>query len=227
MTADRRSLLASVAQELEQNREGYIAASSELEYEYACQYVRCLTQALELSTADMASYSPLRDGFMAENVDWILKAEALRGNGKVMLSGHNGHVQQTDSTYTVMGRLLADKYSDDYFVIGTDYYKTTCNFPAGEGRANHSFKSGDPLAKEVKVLDDNMAYMSFSSVTAPAVRAVIDAPMKMGSLGESYTWYMKVFPQTYRIEEIPTELYDAMIFVYKATPTEIDMTGAQ
>ena len=223
IASERRSHLTTTAEDLAQNREAYIAASSELEYEYACHYIDCLTQNLDLSQADMAQYSTLRDEYMAANVDWILKAEALRGNEKLMLAGHNGHVQKNDSSYAVMGRKLAENYGDAYFVIGTDYYKTTCNFPAGEGRANHSFKSGDPLAKAVKGADENMLYMDFADVTEPSLRAIIDAPMKMGSLGESYVWYMKVFSQTYRVEEIPTELFDAMIFVYKATPTEIDV----
>lgn len=42
--------------------------------------------------------------------------------------------------------------------------------------------------------------------------------MTMGSLGEGYTFLMKLLPQSYRTADIPTELYDAMIFVYSASP---------
>lgn len=44
------------------------------------------------------------------------------------------------------------------------------------------------------------------------------AAMTMGSLGEGYTFLMKLLPQSYRTADIPTELYDAMIFVYSASP---------
>lgn len=40
----------------------------------------------------------------------------------------------------------------------------------------------------------------------------------MGSLGEGYTFLMKLLPQLYRTADIPAELYDAMIFVYSASP---------
>lgn len=42
--------------------------------------------------------------------------------------------------------------------------------------------------------------------------------MTMGSLGEGYTFLMKLLPQSYRTADIPAELYDAMIFVYSASP---------
>ena len=43
----------------------------------------------------------------------------------------------------------------------------------------------------------------------------------MGSLGEEYYFFMKFLPITYIIRETPTKLYDAMIFLYDATPIEI------
>lgn len=46
----------------------------------------------------------------------------------------------------------------------------------------------------------------------------VDAAMTMGSLGEGYTFLMKLLPQSYRTADIPAELYDAMIFVYSASP---------
>ena len=51
--------------------------------------------------------------------------------------------------------------------------------------------------------------------------SVLKRPMSMGSLGEFYGWYMNFLPKTYRIKMKPVQLYDAMIFVPNATPTEI------
>ena len=53
------------------------------------------------------------------------------------------------------------------------------------------------------------------------LKELITNPMKMGCLGESYAFYMKLFPQTYRIEATPLDLYDGMIFVTDASPTNI------
>ena len=43
----------------------------------------------------------------------------------------------------------------------------------------------------------------------------------MGSLGEGYTPIMKFVPYSYRIEKSPKEIFDSMIFVYEASPTDI------
>ena len=35
------------------------------------------------------------DKMMAENIMWILKQEEARGNGRIFISGHNGHVKKS------------------------------------------------------------------------------------------------------------------------------------
>lgn len=44
----------------------------------------------------------------------------------------------------------------------------------------------------------------------------------MGSLGELYNGLMiRLLPRSHRILAVPAEVYDAMIFVTEATPTNI------
>ncbi len=43
----------------------------------------------------------------------------------------------------------------------------------------------------------------------------------MGSLGEGYTWMMRIVESSYRPKALPVSLYDAMIFVYEGEPIEI------
>ena len=45
--------------------------------------------------------------------------------------------------------------------------------------------------------------------------------MLMGSLGEGYSFLNKILPNSYRINDVPAELYDGMIIVINATPTDI------
>lgn len=45
--------------------------------------------------------------------------------------------------------------------------------------------------------------------------------MTMGSLGEGYSFLMKLIPASHRVQDVPAELYDAMIFVYKASPIDL------
>ena len=43
----------------------------------------------------------------------------------------------------------------------------------------------------------------------------------MGTLGEGYSWFMRLLPPSYRMFQPPAVLYDSMIFVADATPTKI------
>ena len=105
-----------------------------------------------------------RDKMMAENIMWILKQEEARGNGRIFISGHNGHAKKSgnyDANNKVMGNLLADEIGNEYFVIGTDFYKTTCTLPVDENgkRKNYIFYSYDPMiyvsdAHPIEVIED-------------------------------------------------------------------------
>ncbi|MGL4736253.1 MAG: hypothetical protein ACRCW2_02250 [Cellulosilyticaceae bacterium] len=43
----------------------------------------------------------------------------------------------------------------------------------------------------------------------------------MGTRGESYSWLMRILPPSYRMFQPPAVLYDSMIFVANASPTQI------
>ena len=66
----------------------------------------------------------LRDSVMAENIKWI--AEELYPNKKIVLWGHNAHIQSGpfNSLKTKwMGQFLEEAYGEDYFSIGLFAYK--------------------------------------------------------------------------------------------------------
>ena len=189
-----------------------------------------LLQNMELSEAlnDAGAYPALRDRLMAENALWILEQEQARGNRCIFVSGHNGHIEQF-GTYgpedKVMGNLLADELGDGYFAIGTDFYKTTCNLPKGSDgkRLTHTFYSHDPLAKASEKCGFDLAYLDFSAVPeTSALYGQLRDYTWMGSLGESYSpIIMSLLPMSYRVWRSPQTVYDAMIFVANAHPTEI------
>ena len=73
---------------------------------------------------------------------------------------------------------------------------------------------------------DNMEELSIEEAfekinEAKQVNSVIHNNMTMGSLGEGYSFLNKILPNTYRINAVPSELYDGMIIVTEATPTVI------
>lgn len=187
------------------------------------QAARCCLQNQELSNAANADYAKIRDHYMAENIAWIYEHAQEVDSTLLMIAGHNGHVAKKRTFVTFMGEDLFDKYGDAYYVIGTDFYKTECNLPGKNGkRVTHKFYSADPLANTANALGMDMAYLDFEKINeAEQLNSVIHKNMTMGSLGEGYSFLNKILPNTYRINAVPSELYDGMVIVTEATPTVI------
>lgn len=185
-----------------------------------------LGKAMQNGIAGMA----LRDKFMAENTMWILEQEEARGNSRIFISGHNGHVDQFssyDNENKYMGHILADEIGEEaYFVIGTDFYKTKNNMPKDSGeRTTFTVYSYDPLAKAAKKSGYDICWLDFSKIPEESVlKSEVTGYCYMGSLGENQMTLlnrivMRVFPFTYRIWGSPARMYDGMIFVTEAHPT--------
>ncbi|MBP5221838.1 MAG: erythromycin esterase family protein [Lachnospiraceae bacterium] len=207
-------------QDMDEKREAYIERTDEETFAFARQSLVCLVKHAGLLSA--AVYAEYRDEAMYENVNWILEREEELHQSKIMISAHNGHVTKAVSTgYINLGSRIYKEYQDAYYVIGTDYDRTSCNLPDSKGnRANHSFASGDPIAKELPKTPGKRYLLQFSDVPQGTVLYdTIHEKMKMGSLGEQYSLLIKLIPQCHRIERVPADLYDAMIFVKKASPT--------
>lgn len=192
--------------------------------EIYAQAARCCIQNQELSKAFGTDYSKIRDHYMAENISWIYEHVQEVGESTLMISGHNGHVTKKSTFITFMGEEIFEKCGDAYYVIGTDFYKTECNLPGKNGkRITRKFYSADPLANTAHALGMDMTYLDFNKMSkSEKMHEVINQKMLMGSLGEGYSFLNKILPNTYRINDIPFELYDGMIVVTNATPTVIE-----
>ena len=184
--------------------------------------------ALGRVMSEAGAGNALRDRMMAENAMWILKQEQARGNRRIFVSGHNGHVEQFGSygpEDKVMGNLLADALGEGYFVIGTDFYRSTCNLAKGTDgkRIQRTFYSHDPLAKASRACGFEESYLDFSAIPGDsALKEQTDAYTWMGTLGDGYNaLFMRVLPASYRVWRSPSTVYDAMIFVADAHPTKI------
>lgn len=175
-----------------------------------------------------------RDRYMADNTMWILAQEEKRGNDMIFISGHSGHLEQSGtyagSEHKVMGNLLTDMIGRDaYFAIGTDFYKTTCNFPTGSGkRVNRTFYSRDPLAKASCKNGYDVSWLDFSVIPAESGLAeMVNGYIFMGSLGENPMdgpngILYRFLPYAYRVWRAPSDLYDGMIFVTEAHPISVN-----
>lgn len=169
----------------------------------------------------------LRDEYMADNIMWILEQEEQRGHTQIFVSGHNGHIEK-HGTYAgtanpVTGAILYERLGDEYFAIGSDFYKARVNLPGtNDSREKHTFFSHDPLANASNEAGYDISYLDFNSVPQDsALRNEIDGYIWEGSLGEGYSPLMSVIPMSYRTWRSPSDMYDAMIYVSYAHPTDI------
>lgn len=165
-----------------------------------------------------------RDEMMKNNVSWALEIEEREHNGALMISCHNDHMSQIQATaFTFLGVFLQEEYGDAYFTIGTDYYVTDDNiYGLKGGRDILHVCSDDKLAYQVKSLPENQYYLDFSKVNADSkLGKVIRSKVSMGSLGERYNSFYKFVKKLHQLKHVPIEKYDAMIFVYQATPIEV------
>lgn len=193
----------------------------------AIHFADILLQNIELGKYidDSGELNAQRDRMMMENTLWVLQQEQARGNSLIMISGHNNHIMQCANAGTpVLGSLLADNLGDGYFAIGTDFYRSVCNLPkpyTGK-RITHTFYSYDPLAKASEKRGFDVSFLDFSKIPEDsALTKYIANNISMGSLGESYSALMNFVPRSYRVQRIPQDAYDAMIFVANAAPIEI------
>ena len=189
----------------------------------SCDCVLKSKELGELEAATYIDYNNVRDKAMAEVVSKIASLEKELGHDMIYITGHNGHMGTNKLYYTTMGQNIKEEFGDKYYIIGTDYYKTTCNITNGEGRGNYKFCSADPLAYQAKDFD-NMYCIRFSDVldkSAGATYETISQPMNVGSLGESYTPMMHFMPTSHRVNMEVYKGFDAMIYVYKATPIKV------
>ncbi len=201
----------------------------------AIQFADVLLQNIELgrSISDPNLVTSLRDKLMAQNVMWILEQEEARGNSRIFISAHNGHMEQEgyyDTENKVMGTILEHEIGEEaYFAIGTDFYKTKNNMPNGKnGRTTLTVFSTDPLANAAKKCGYDTCWLDFSEVPEDsALNPQITDYCYMGNLGENQMNFlgkaiMRAVPYTYRVWRSPSTTYDGMIFVTNAHPITVE-----
>lgn len=177
----------------------------------------------ELDFNDYVKVNNVRDELMAGNVKWISDFEKAKRNNLLLISGHNGHIAKSEKFYEPMGSHLKKIFGEKYFIIGTDFYKGIVNINEvgpDKKRSNHVFVSANPLAYSARKFKGKY-YLDFTKVKDGETFDLVNKEINMVSLGEGYSPLMKFMPRTYRVKEVPKDLYDAMIFVYYAKPIAV------
>ena len=165
---------------------------------------------------DMVRYGEYRDEKMKDTVIEIYEKTGY----PIMITGHNGHVGYAGSYVKTMGAYIKEEMGDDYYVIGTDYFVTKCNINTNGTRKNHTSYSADPLAYRAKRL--GTYYLDFTAASQNETLAkLLSEKMPTGSLGEGWNFLNAVIAGSVRVYAPVNTMYDAMIFVYEATPLNL------
>lgn len=208
---------------MQREKERYIAASSPEAFELADQYAASIQQNATLRSGS-SSYSELRDQFMAEKVRWIVEFEKSQGRGKVLIAGHNGHIEKSAAApqYRSMGSRLGEQFGEAYFAIGTEFLESTFNAAsaAGGGRQQFSVRNNSDLNKAFAASGMEIAYLDIASaLDNPALAPLLTSNQPMSNIGDSFASWYTFLPVFYTLQMTPSEAYDGLIFVRSATPT--------
>lgn len=205
---------------MEEKRDYYISMSDEKSYGIAYACAECILQNATIQSGSV-TYNVARDQYMADKVTTIMKLEP---NKRIMISGHNGHIQKKSSnaSYTCMGELLAGEYGTEYYTIGTDFIEGEVNVINGAGdEQNIHFKSENALKTQIQNLDGNIFYLNIATALEnPALSDILNHPLRMISIGNDFSGGQKLLEAFYTVNDIPADCYDGIIILKTVTPTE-------
>lgn len=212
--------MAVFLSEMKEKREEYIAQSDEKSYKIAYACGECILQNATMQSGSV-SYSEARDQYMADKVSTILDIEQT---GRLMISGHNGHIQKKspNSSFTCMGELLADSYQEAYFTIGSDFIQGEVNVIGGTGEAtNVSIESHNALKDQIQDLEGNVFYFDIAKASENSELAeIMNQPVRIISIGNELSGIQASMESFYTTKDVPAENYNGLILFKTVTPTE-------
>lgn len=227
LTDDRRAKIKNEMADAKKAIEDISAGAQDFDTICAIKVTDNVCAAMDYGMQPSEEMSDFRDAAMAENVSWILDLEKEIGSGKIMLAGHDGHIAKKGQSIfmkTTMGGVLKEKYGDAYYSLGTDFFKGKSNirvYMGGPGeykRKDYYVTTADPIAYQAKYVDGKRFYMDFGSLSPDnnaKLYDIVNSKTSMGTLGEAFSGIYYLIHSSYRVEMLPTELYDGMIFYYE------------
>ncbi len=212
--------MKSFLADMQKKKDEYISMSDEKSYDIAYACAECIMQNATLQSGSV-SYNAARDQYMADKVATIMNLEA---NKRIMISGHNGHIQKKSSnaSYTCMGELLSKEYKTAYYTIGTDFMEGEVDVINGSGNEKHiHIKSENALKKQLQNLDGNIFYLNIKTASEdPVLSDILNSPLKMISIGNEFNGWQKISDYFYTVNDIPADNYDGIIVLKEVTPTD-------
>ncbi|MEO3790709.1 erythromycin esterase family protein [Nonomuraea sp. B10E15] len=205
---------------MKDHRDTYVSRTSEGSFVLAVHHAETILRGARLQVSG-GDYSRKRDAWMAENVGWIAALERSQGRKKIMVCGHNGHIDKSGAAFSFasMGRRLAKTYGKDYFTIGTEFGESTFvakDEDSGQ-RKRFTVSHDSPLAKLFG--DEPLGYVNVARASArPGNRELLASEIPMGSVGDAFRSVYSHLSSAYTVTMTPALAYDALVYVPKAGP---------
>nr|WP_232337018.1 erythromycin esterase family protein [Lysinibacillus timonensis] len=223
---EMNEVIEQIILDLQSNEKVYSEQSSPDAFAFALQYAHVLKQRTQLFLNE-SNYTQLRDQYLADNLQWIVEFEAERGHDKVLITAHNGHIEQSSASlagYKSMGNYLDERFGPAYFAIGTDLIKSefqALNSQSGE-REIHTLENHNDLVDAFREMDSNIFYIDFENASkSEELAEILTKKQRMMNIGDDFASWYKLTKSFYTIEMIPNEAYDGVIIVKEATPTSV------
>lgn len=218
--------IENIILDLKTNKENYVEQSSAESYLFALQYAQIMKQRTQLFLNE-GNYMKLRDRYLADNLQWIVEFEAARGNDKIFMSGHNGHIEKTSASladYKSMGHYLDELYGEEYFTIGTDFIRS--EFQAKDGgsgkRQIYTVENHNDLVDAFSEVKSNIFYVDFKKASkSDDLLDILSREQNMANIGDDFSSWYKASKMFFTIKMTPNKAYDSLIIIKKATPTKV------
>ena len=170
--------------------------------------------------ASGTDYSTLRDGFMADKVNWFVE----HGDGSVLfINSHNGHIGKVSAYgYKCLGALLAEQYGEQYFAIATDANETCFNSQTDNGFTVMTVKNRNDLTALTQSLDMEPFYLDFAAVEGQEDwQQILTSSQKMTVLNVGIAKWQQMISAMYTKNLIPVNTYNGVIVFDQVHPSTL------
>lgn len=233
-------MLEELDKEYKEKEDLYIEKTSLNEYKIGGQYLKAIFQWIDYSKENIEngidSAMNQREKYMAENISWILDYEKENGNSKLIIWSHNRHIAKKVEYYTSMGEHLHNKFGEDYYAMGLDFYEgkfrafgvdiwgnPISNF-LGKFNINSSPKKS--LVYNIEKTDIPIAYLDFNTAKEDEILSeFLSTEQLVHNIGLMYPGKYtsaKLLHKTIKpyLNQVLIDSYDSFLFVNKITETK-------
>lgn len=186
-------------------------------FEFARECAYNLYACCDIRKSDM-QYNAVRDGYMAEKVQWFIG----HGDGSVIfINGHNGHVGKTSvATYECLGKILEDQLGEDYFAIGTDAKVTVFNSQNEDGFDVKTVENENGINTLTDKIEQDCYYVDFAKVSEDdSWREIMSGRQRITTLNVS----VPITTAAFCTSEVTLEdMFDGMIVFDEVSPTTLE-----